>query len=116
LAFFSKANVMITFSAKLPCVWVENANFFGKFFCEFFFENHNICPWSPCHCSTCFARDNLARIVLRSKEPISIICLRKLKWFLLFWRRFGSAVARWLFFKPKIPIWVNFGVPYFEKC
>jgi hypothetical protein len=37
---------MITFSAKLPFVWVKNADFFAKFFCEFF-KNHNIGPWSP---------------------------------------------------------------------
>jgi hypothetical protein len=25
-------------------------------------------------------------------------------------------VARWFVFKPKIPIWVNFGGPYIGKC
>jgi hypothetical protein len=27
-----------------------------------------------------------------------------------------TRVARWFVFKPKIPIWVNFGGPYNEKC
>jgi hypothetical protein len=27
-----------------------------------------------------------------------------------------SRVARWFVFKPKIPIWVNFGAPYIGKC
>jgi hypothetical protein len=27
-----------------------------------------------------------------------------------------SRVARWFIFKPKIPIWVNFGGPWIEKC
>jgi hypothetical protein len=27
-----------------------------------------------------------------------------------------SRVARWLIFKRKIPVWVNFGVPYIGKC
>jgi hypothetical protein len=35
------------------------------------------------------------------------------------WRRkmnFGIGVARWFLFKPKIQIWVNFGVPQIGKC
>jgi hypothetical protein len=28
----------------------------------------------------------------------------------------GSRLARWFVFKPKIPIWVNFGGPQDEKC
>jgi hypothetical protein len=28
----------------------------------------------------------------------------------------GSGVARWYIFKPKIPIWVNFGGPLNGKC
>jgi hypothetical protein len=28
----------------------------------------------------------------------------------------SSRVARWFIFKPKIPIWVNFGGPYIGKC
>jgi hypothetical protein len=28
----------------------------------------------------------------------------------------GSRVARWFIFKPKIPIWVNFGSPWNRKC
>jgi hypothetical protein len=44
LAFFSKANATITFSAKLLFVWVKNANVFAKLFGEIFFENHNIGP------------------------------------------------------------------------
>jgi hypothetical protein len=31
---FSKTNVIITFSAKLPFVWVKNADLLTKFFCE----------------------------------------------------------------------------------
>jgi hypothetical protein len=27
-----------------------------------------------------------------------------------------TRVARWFIFKPKIPIWVNFGGPYIGKC
>jgi hypothetical protein len=27
-----------------------------------------------------------------------------------------ARVARWFIFKPKIPIWVNFGVPWIGKC
>jgi hypothetical protein len=27
-----------------------------------------------------------------------------------------SMVARWFVFKPKIPIWLNFGGPYKGKC
>jgi hypothetical protein len=31
--------------------------------------------------------------------------------------RLFSRVARWFIFKPKIPIWVNFGIPYVVgKC
>jgi hypothetical protein len=28
----------------------------------------------------------------------------------------SSRVARWFLFKPKIPIWVNFGGPEIGKC
>jgi hypothetical protein len=44
MAFFSKTNVMITFSAKLPFILGKNAYFFAKFFCENIFKNHNIGP------------------------------------------------------------------------
>jgi hypothetical protein len=27
-----------------------------------------------------------------------------------------SRVARWFIFKPKIPIWVYFGGPWYGKC
>jgi hypothetical protein len=27
-----------------------------------------------------------------------------------------SRLARWYIFKPKIPMWVNFGGPYNKKC
>jgi hypothetical protein len=27
-----------------------------------------------------------------------------------------NRVARWFLFKPKIPIWVDFGGPWIEKC
>jgi hypothetical protein len=35
----------------------------------------------------------------------------------LTWQSFGlkSRVARWCIFKPKIPIWVNFGAPLNKK-
>jgi hypothetical protein len=29
---------------------------------------------------------------------------------------FGSRVARWFIFEPKIPIWINFGRSWNEKC
>jgi hypothetical protein len=28
---------------------------------------------------------------------------------LIFFRQVGNKVARWFIFKPKIPIWINFG-------
>jgi hypothetical protein len=31
-------------------------------------------------------------------------------------KRVPARVARWYFFKPKLPIWVNFGGPKNEKC
>jgi hypothetical protein len=49
LAFFSKINAMITFSAKLPFVCLKNGDFCGKFFCHFFL-NCNIGPWFHCKC------------------------------------------------------------------
>jgi hypothetical protein len=44
MALFSKTNIMIIFSAKLPFVRVKTRRFFRQIFLQKSFKNHNIGP------------------------------------------------------------------------
>jgi hypothetical protein len=62
-----------------------------------------------------FFCSDVAIFAVRSR--ISGLLAQLTQWSLAFIReQVWSRAARWFLFKPKIPIWVNFGGPEIGKC
>jgi hypothetical protein len=63
-------HVMITFSAKLPFVWVKNADFFHIFLRKSY-KNHDIGPW--CYTENSFGAKWIGNLVLGKDKHAKVV-------------------------------------------